>query len=425
MTMSKKNAITPIHTDSSFNSFKCMEESSHLNESREQEEGKEEEDPIAEFTEWEHLDISSGLLRGIFSAGFEKPSPVQGKAIIPILNGQDVSVQAQSGTGKTGAFSIGALSKVNIEDPNVQALILSPTRELALQTLKVVETLGSMIKGLVAYSLIGGIPVEQDVQFIRSRRPQLLVGTPGRVFDILSRNVISNKKIKIVVLDEVDELLSFGFKTQIHDIFQHFDSNIQVALFSATIPVGLNTITDKFLRNPVTISVKSEMLTLEGIKQYFVAVDDDAMKYGVLQELYSRLSLLQCIIYCNSIKRVDDLYTAMNADNFPVCCIHGQMDKETRAAGFASFLNGESRVLISSDITSRGIDIQQVSTVINFDVPQCIHKYLHRIGRGGRFGKKGVAINFITRRDLAKIKEIEQHYGTQICELPEIIDGLF
>jgi translation initiation factor 4A len=214
-------------------------------------------------------------------------------------------------------------------------------------------------------------------------------------------------------------MLSEGFKEQIYNIFQHFNSNIQVALFSATLPNNIYAITSQFMRNPIKICVKAESLTLEGISQYFIGIEDDKQKYLVLKDLYSYISLSQCIIYCNSVKRVSDLYEAMAADEFPVCCIHSNMEKSERDHSFADFKNGKYRVLISSDITARGIDIQQVSVVINFDITNCVHKYLHRIGRSGRWGRKGVGINLVTRRDVQKIKDIEAYYSCQINEMPE------
>jgi len=196
------------------------------------------------------------------------------------------------------------------------------------------------------------------------------------------------------------------------------NNDIQVGLFSATIPHEVNALTEKFMRNPVKILVKSESLTLEGIAQYFISVEDDKHKYNSLKELYSIISVSQCIIYCNSVKRVQDLYDAMNEDGFPVCCIHSNMEKADRTTSFMQFKSGKYRMMISSNVTARGIDIQQVSTVINFDVPRDVHTYLHRIGRSGRWGRKGIGINFITRKDYKQLKLIEQFYHTEINELP-------
>jgi translation initiation factor 4A len=375
-------------------------------------------DSSFEINTWDELDLNPKLLRGIFAYGFEKPSPIQQKAIKPIILGKDVIAQAQSGTGKTATFTIGALANVDITDNNTQVLVLSPTKELTIQTAKVFESVGTMMDGLKVQRMYGGSVIEEGSSFSNKNIPHVICGCPGRVHDMLRRNRIYSKKIKTVVIDEADEMLSSGFKDQVYNIFQYFNNDIQVILVSATLPESINSIIDKIMRNPVKISVKREMLTLEGIKQFYIAVDDDRQKYATLKDLFSYLSVSQCIIYCNSIKRVQDLYEAMKEDEFPVCCIHSNMDKSEREIAFTEFKGGKSRVLISSNVTARGIDIQQVSIVINFDLPKCVNTYLHRIGRSGRWGRKGIGINFITRRDLLKLKEIESHYATQINEMP-------
>jgi translation initiation factor 4A len=371
---------------------------------------------------WDDLNIDPNILRGIYAKGFENPSPIQKKAILPIVEGRDIIAQAQSGTGKTGAFVIGALSRVNLKDNNTQVLILSPTRELTTQTSAVVNDIGCSMEGLKVQVLFGGCVIDDDSDFNKKNVPHIICGCPGRVFDMIRRYKISTSKIKLVILDEADEMLSSGFKEQVYNILQNFNNDIQIALFSATLPNEIYNITTKIMRNPVKISVKSEQLTLEGIFQYYVALEDDRQKYATLKDIFSYISVSQCIIYCNSVKRVSDLYEAMKEDEFPVCCIHSGMDKHDRDAAFNEFRVGKSRVLISSNVTSRGIDIQQVSTVINFDIPKCIHNYLHRIGRSGRWGRKGVGINFVTRRDITKLKEIEAHYNCQIKEMPSNLD---
>ena len=217
---------------------------------------------------------------------------------------------------------------------------------------------------------------------------------------------------------EADECLSKGFKDQIYDIFQKLPEDIQVALFSATMPQEMLELTKKFMRNPKMILVKNEQLTLEGIKQYYIDCEEKRWKFDTLCDIYEVVSIAQCIIYCNSVKRVKDLYDAMIQDNFPVTCIHSNMEKDERTQAYKEFKSGKHRVLISSNVTARGIDIQQVSTVINFDISKDVHTYLHRIGRSGRWGRKGVGINFITKRDVKILKAIERHYGTQIEELP-------
>jgi len=375
-------------------------------------------DSSYEINTWDDLELSPDLLRGIYAYGFENPSPIQKKAIKPIVMKRDVIAQAQSGTGKTATFTIGALSNVDVAINSTQALVLSPTKELTLQTAKVFEGIGSMTKGLRVQSAFGGSAVDEGSSFSSKNVPHVICGCPGRVFDMMRRDRISSHKIKIVVLDEADELLSSGFKEQVYNIFQYLSPDVQVVLVSATLPESMNGVIDKIMRNPIKISVKREMLTLEGIAQYYIAVDDDRQKYLTLKDLFSFLSVSQCIIYCNSVKRVQDLYEAMKEDAFPVCRLHSGMDKTERAAAFTEFKSGASRVLISSNVTARGIDVQQVSIVINFDIPKCVNTYLHRIGRSGRWGRKGVGINFITRRDISKLKEIETHYSTQISEMP-------
>ena len=380
----------------------------------------------SEISTFEELNLSEELLRGIYSYGFEKPSPIQKLAIRPIIDRRDILAQAQSGTGKTATFAIGSLSIVNPNENFTQVLVLSPTKELSIQSANVYKSLGDQMKNLRVQTLYGGQNMEDygNNEFSKRVHPHIICGCTGRVLDMMQRNKITSRKIKLVILDEADEMLSSGFKEQVYQIFQHFNNNVQVALFSATIPEVIKPIVDKIVRNPVIISVKLEQLSLEGISQYYVAIDDDRQKYLALKDIYSNLSVSSCIIYANSVKRVSDLYDAMIEDGFPVCCIHSNMDRTARENSFKDFRQGKFRVLISSNVTSRGIDIQQVGTVINFDIPKCVHNYLHRIGRSGRWGRKGVGINLITRRDFFKLREIERHYDIKVKELPSDLKNL-
>ena len=373
------------------------------------------------FEKWddEHINIKIPLLRGIYAYGYENPSPIQKQAIIPMQNGKDLIAQAQSGTGKTGAFTIGTLQLIDESVKKPQAIILSPTRELAYQTNNVIMSIGKMLN--VTTSLMtGNISVSDNITSIHEN-PQIIVACPGRLNDMLRRNIIDISHLKIIVLDEADEMLSVGFKEQIYQIFQYLPQNICVSLFSATLPTELHELTSKFMREPVEILVKTDMLTLEGISQYYIALENDNDKFITIKDLFSWISSSQAIIYCNSLKRVTDLYNAMITDNFPVCCIHSGMDKSERDQTYQDFKNGKHRVCISSNVTARGIDIQQVSTVINFDIPKCVYTYLHRIGRSGRWGRKGVAINFVTKYDIHLMKGIEEVYQTSIQELPQNI----
>ena len=369
---------------------------------------------------WENIEnIDRRVLRGIYGYGFEKPSPIQSRAILPMIQKRDLIAQAQSGTGKTGAFSVGVVCNINPELKTTQAIILTPTRELTLQVYSVISELSTYVDELVIQTLYGGTSTNEDIGKLKENVPHIIVGCPGRTYDMLRRGAIDSNAIKMLILDEADEMLSSGFKDQIYNIFQFMTKDIQLCLYSATLPKELSNLTDQFMRDPVKILVKSDMLTLEGIQQYYVALENDHTKYETLKDLYSTISVSQCIVYCNSIKRVQELYYAMKQDNFPVTTIHSNMEREEREEAYKQFKDGKFRVLISSNVTARGIDIQQVSTVINFDVPKCVHTYLHRIGRSGRWGRKGVGINFVTQRDLRNMKNIEQHYDTEIKELPE------
>ena len=267
--------------------------------------------------------------------------------------------------------------------------------------------------------LVGGRPSENDVEEIRENTPHVVVATPGRLYDMLRRNHIKNDAIKVLVLDEADEMLSSGFKEQIYNIFQCTPGDIQVCLFSATMPPEVHSLTDKFMRDPTKILVEKDKVSVEAIKQFKVFVENDQQKYLTIKDLFASVSITQCIIYCNSVRRVQDLTDALNQDGFPVICLHGSMTDEERKETFREFKAGRARILVSSDITARGIDVQQVSVVINFDICSNKHTYIHRVGRSGRWGRKGVAINFVSRRDIKNIKEIEQWYNVRIDELPE------
>lgn len=374
--------------------------------------------PVAIET-WDSInDLKPDVLRGIYAYGFEQPSPIQKKGLMPLLDRKDTIAQAQSGTGKTGCFTVATLQLVDHERPETQAILMSPTRELSRQIYDVTTALASYIDGLRVQLLVGGTSIDDDVQELRKNPPHIVIGCPGRVHDMMRRKHLNGQTVNLMILDEADDLLSHGFKEQVYNIFQYLNTQVQVGLFSATMPPELHSLSEKFMRDPVKILVKAESLTLEGIEQYYVALDNDNQKYQTLKDLFNSISVSQCIIYCNSVKRVADLHEAMTEDGYPVCCLHSNMDRKTRSESYEQFKLGKYRVLISSNVTARGIDIQQVSTVINFDIPKDVSTYLHRIGRSGRWGRKGCGINFITRRDFRRIKEIESHYATQIGELP-------
>jgi len=367
---------------------------------------------------WDDLNLKTELLRGIYNYGFENPSNIQKQAILPIIQGKEIIAQAQSGCGKTGTFAIGSLQITDVSINKTQVLIIAPTHELVKQIAMVTQSIGGSMDKLRVKTLVGGTSIREETEDLKKNIPHIIVGSAGRIYDMIRRRAINVYDVKLFVLDEADEMLSRGFKDQIYNIFQYFSESVQVALFSATVPDEMLIVANKFMQNPINIRVENEKLSLVGIQQYFAAMHDDNAKYEMLKQIFGQLSVNQSIIYANSVGRVMDLYDSMIRDGFSVCCIHSSMRKEDREKAFYEFRTGVYRVLISSNVTARGIDIQQVSTVINFDIPNCVHNYLHRIGRSGRWGRKGLAINFITRDDISLLKRIESHYKTDIKELP-------
>lgn len=370
----------------------------------------------------QNLNLKNELLRGIYSYGFENPSSIQKLALHPLIYGEkgverDIIAQAQSGTGKTGTFVVGCLQMIDEKKKDLQALIMAPTHELARQIKNVLDKIGLYLK-INSMLLVGGTSVDNDKKELLENNHQVIVGTPGRIQDMIRRKCLKLNKLKVLVIDEADEMLSSGFKDQISKIFTGMPDSIKIGLFSATLPNELLEITKLFMENPIKILVKNEELTLQGITQYYVNINSDSEKYECLKDIFATITISQSIIYCNSIKRVNDLEEAMLEDNFPVKKIHGKMSEKDRRDVYSEFKSGGCRVLISSDLFARGIDVQQVGIVINFDIPKSEFTYLHRIGRSGRWGRKGVAINFQTKYDIQKLKKIESYYSTHIEEMP-------
>jgi len=386
-------------------------------------EGVIETNAVDEVVEsFDDLPLHENLLRGIYSYGFEKPSAIQQRGIAPLLKGRDTIGQAQSGTGKTATFVIGTLQKIDYSSRATQALILAPTRELALQIQKVALALGDYLK-VRCHACIGGTLIRDDLERLKEGQ-QLIVGTPGRVFDMIQKRHLKVDDIQLFTMDEADEMLSRGFKEQIYDIFKYLPPHVQVALFSATMAPDILDLTSKFMRDPVRILVKKDELTLEGIRQFYIAIEKEDWKLDTLCDLYETLTITQAIIYCNTRRKVDWLAEKMGARDFTISIMHAELEQKDRERIMREFRSGSSRVLISTDLLARGIDVQQVSLVINYDLPGNIENYLHRIGRSGRFGRKGVAINFITNADVRLMRDIEAYYHTQIEEMPMDIADL-
>eukprot|EP00736_Rhodelphis_marinus_P008423 Rmarinus@m.29910 len=385
----------------------------------------ENEDSKLVFETSEEVEVTSGfdemglkkdLLRGIFAYDYERPSAIQQRAIIPITKGRDVIAQAQSGTGKTSLICISALQKIETTKRECQILILNPTRELAVQTQKQMLAIGYYLN-VQCHACIGGRNVGEDINRLENG-VHAVSGTPGRVFDMICRRSLNCRSIKMLFLDEADEMLSRGFKEQIYDIYRYLPPNIQVVLISATLPHEVLEMTTKFMSSPVRILVKRDELTLEGIKQFFVAVDEEDWKFDTLVDLYDTLQVTQAVIFCNTKRKVDWLTEEMRKNNFTVSSLHGDMKQSERDAITEEFRKGSSRVLITTDVWSRGLDVSQVSLVINYDLPNNRELYIHRIGRSGRYGRKGVAINFVKKDDIRILRDVEQYYSTQIDEMP-------
>jgi len=367
-------------------------------------------------TSFDDMDLKESLLRGIFAYGFEKPSAIQQRAIKPCIKSYDVIAQAQSGTGKTATFSIAILQSIDTTAQKTQAMVLAPTRELAQQIQKVVLALGDYLN-VQCHACIGGTSVRNDMEIIQ-KKPHVIVGTPGRVFDMIQRKCLNTNDIKMFVLDEADEMLSRGFKDQIYDVFKTLSPEIQVVLLSATMPEDVLEVTKRFMRSPINILVKKEELTLEGIKQFHINVEREEWKLETLTDLYETMTITQAVIFLNTRRKVDWLTEKLHEKDFTVSSMHGDMEQKERDLIMKEFRSGSSRVLITTDLLARGIDVQQVSLVINYDLPNNRENYIHRIGRGGRFGRKGVAINFVTQDDVRVLKDIETFYNTTIDEMP-------
>jgi translation initiation factor 4A len=372
---------------------------------------------IKAYTSFDEMGLPDNLLRGIYGYGFEKPSQIQEKAIVPIKDGIDILAQAQSGTGKTGTFTIGSLCRVDPSLKRVQVLVLVPVRELAQQIEKVVKAISSHM-GISVYSATGGTPLREDIRALE-KGCQYLIGTPGRIYDLINRNVLARDQVRVLIMDEADQMLEDRFKEQVRCILEKgFPKETQVALFSATMPEEVIEVADNILRNPVRILINPEDVPLDGIKQYIVELEREEFKYEVLCDLYQQLNINQALIYCNKRQRAEWLAEKMSTQGFPLSFIHGEMEVEERKRRMNDFIRGSVRVMICTDMLSRGIDVQQVSLVINYELPTQRESYIHRIGRSGRFGRKGVTINLVCPDELRQKDEIEKYYSIKIEPLP-------
>lgn len=378
---------------------------------------------VKSYESFDGMELDDSLVRGIYTYGFERPSKIQKLAIVPMKGQHDILAQSQSGTGKTGAFTVGALSVVDASLKAPQVLVICPTRELSQQTERVARNIGQYMQ-LKVLSATGGNQIRSDVAALKAGA-QFIVGTPGRIFDLICRDELCVEHMKYVILDEADQMLEDLFADQIRSILNSkFPTETHLALFSATMPQNVLEIAEHYLSNPVRILLPPDEVTLDGIKQYYVQLDREDWKLPVLLDLYQQITVNQALIYVNKRQKAEWLAKQLSSHGFTLEFIHGEMDVAERKKRMDDFRSGMTRVLISTDLLARGIDVQQVSLVINYEMPIQRENYVHRIGRSGRYGKKGNAINLVWGDEMNAIKEIETHYSTTIMELPEDLSAL-
>lgn len=381
-------------------------------------------DKVKAVKSFEKMKLREDLLRGIYNYGFDAPSAIQSRAIMQIISGRDTIAQAQSGTGKTATFSIGMLQSIDLNTNATQAIVLSPTRELAVQISQVINALGDYM-GVDCFACIGGTSMGEELKKLQKKQYKVISGTPGRVRDVIKRRQVSTRHIKMLVLDEADSLLEQGFQKDISDIYRFLPQSTQVVIVSATLPSSVMSLSSKFMTDPVKILVRRDQLKLKDLKQFYINVEEEEWKFDTLCDLYDTLTITQSVIFCNTRKKVDWLAAKMRNAHFSVSSMHGDMAQQERNTVMQEFRQGSSRVLISTDVWARGIDVQQVSLVVNYDLPTNRENYVHRIGRSGRFGRKGVAINFVTNDDVQELHGLEKYYSVRIKEMPSDISRFF
>jgi len=368
--------------------------------------------------EFEDFCLKRELLMGIFEKGWERPSPIQEASIPVALSGRDILARAKNGTGKTGAYTIPLLETIDTSKPVIQGMIVVPTRELALQTSQIAMELSKHL-GIKVMVTTGGTNLKEDIMRIYEK-VHLVIATPGRILDLMEKKVANVEKCKVLVLDEADKLLSQDFKGMLDRLISHLPQNRQILLYSATFPLTVESFMRKHMRDPYEVNLMDE-LTLKGITQYYAFVQE-RQKVHCLNTLFSKLQINQSIIFCNSTQRVELLAKKITELGYSCYYIHARMAQAHRNRVFHDFRAGLCRNLVCSDLFTRGIDIQAVNVVINFDFPKMAETYLHRIGRSGRFGHLGIAINLITYDDRFALHRIEQELGTEIRPIPKVID---
>lgn len=354
------------------------------------------------FTE---LNLKPEILKAIRRAGFEEATPIQEKTIPLVLEGKDVIGQAQTGTGKTAAFGLPVLQTIDPKEKSIQALIIEPTRELAIQTQEELFRLGRDEKAKVQV-VYGGADIRRQIRSLK-QAPAILVGTPGRLLDHLKRGTIDLSNVKTIVLDEADEMLDMGFIQDIESILKYAANDHQTLLFSATMPKPIMRISEKFMKNPEVVQIKSKELTANLIDQYFVRTKENE-KFDILCRLIDVQNPELAVVFGRTKRRVDELTRGLQARGYNAAGIHGDLSQGRRMNVLKRFKNGKLDILVATDVAARGLDISGVSHVYNYDIPQDPDSYVHRIGRTGRAGKNGISVTFVTPNELGYMRTIEQ-----------------
>jgi superfamily II DNA/RNA helicase len=372
-------------------------------------------------TNFENLNLSENLIKGVYIYGFKKPSKIQVKGIQAINTGKDCIIQSQSGTGKTATYLLGILNKIE-ENDKCQAIIITPTRELATQVFKVATEICKFNKIKIEICT-GGTSINMNRSNLK--KTNLVIGTIGRINHMVQENRINLYNVKLLALDEADDILSEGVSKELSMVFNKLPTGTQICLISATLSNNVFDLSKEFMHQPLKILLKKNDIPVDLIKQFYIDVEIEELKFEVLLDLYNLISTSQAIIFCNTIRKVEWLTTNLEEKNFSITSIHGKMTSTERTEVVKDFRNGKTRILITTDLLSRGIDIPHVNLVINYDLPPNKETYIHRIGRCGRFGKKGVAIALVKMKDQYDIKCINRmktFYNMNIDELPEDIE---
>jgi ATP-dependent RNA helicase DeaD len=358
------------------------------------------------------MNISDKIKKALAEKGYEEATSIQSEAIGPILEGLDVLGLAQTGTGKTGAFAIPIIEKVDVEDNDIQTLILCPTRELVLQ---ICEEMASILKykeSVRIAAIYGGQQIEKQI-FLLKKKPQIIVGTPGRILDHLRRRTVKLGSIKTIVLDEADEMLNMGFREDLNTILESASAERQTVLFSATMSKDIKKIAESYQHDPIVVEIKHETMTVSEIHQYYIEVNE-SKKIDLLDRLVSGLDTTLGIVFCNTKKKVDEIAASLQVRGYSVEALHGDLRQSARDNVLNKFRNGKLQLLVATDVAARGIDVNDIEIVFNYDIPIDDEYYVHRIGRTGRAGKEGTSITFITSREYSKLKYIEKYTKAKI-----------